>query len=128
MTTKTTHKISIKSVEGNAAPRYFSDDRTDRRSLKYEVKTYAGLPEESVAKIEVFEMIGEVNEDGTRGRFYNPTYGYTITSDRHNGYRATGLGDLGEATVKAFARAAAAGNGGFPLDWNVDYRKPRRAE
>lgn len=122
-----THTIHCRSTT-DGKTRFFSHDRTDRNSLNFVLTTYPGTSCENVLTIEVYEMVGEVEESGERGRFYSPLYGFSIETSRERtgGFRGTGYADLGEATVKAFARAAAYGNGGFPLDWNVDYRLPRR--
>ncbi len=126
MTTPLTHTISEIASEtrgGVKTTRYYSFDRTDTPASHFKLVCYEGTTCENTLAIEVYEMVGQVNADGTR-HGYRPLYGFTITPSREEcgGFRGTGYRERHEAMLAAMARAVGYGNGGFPLDYAYQWR------
>lgn len=85
------------------------------QSTDYEIRVYAGTDCEKLLRLEVFEEIGYVDSDD---RYRKPTYGFSIEviEGRGVGCLSSGIPYFHEAILRGFARVAAYGNGGFPLD------------
>lgn len=90
----------------------------------FHLTVYPGTASECVLKIEVYQEAGRLDPStNERLQFAPSSYGFRITTDNPDrpNFRSSGCGSGAlVAQAKALARAAAYGNGGFPLDHLVN--------
>jgi hypothetical protein len=96
-----THRVI---TEQDLAPR--ASEHENGLFLSYELITYKGTPSEVILSICIFQQ-----NDGR--------YGFRIDASNGTGYSYGGGRGWRATQLRAFGRAAAWGNGGFPLDHNV---------